>query len=245
MTMTFVEAVVEEAAFGWFQGLGYTVGFGPELAPGEAAAERENITDVVLKGRLQAALTRLNPGIPQQALQDAARKVLLPQSVSLLANNRAFHAFLVSGVPVEYRRKDGTTAGVQAKLIDFDRPDENNFLAANQYAVIEGRVSRRADIVVFVNGLPLAVVELKNAADENATIWTAFNQLQTYKQQIPGLFVCNEALVISDGLKARIGSLAADRERFAPWRTIAGDDLASPALPELQVLIEGVFEKAS
>jgi type I restriction enzyme R subunit len=234
MSPALVESDVEEAALGWFQDLGYAVRFGPEIAPGEVAAERDDLTSAVLPVRLRDAIARLNPGLPQSAVDDAVRKLLVPPSASLVANNRAFHSFLVSGVPVEYRRPDGTIAGVQAKVIDFEHTEENNFLVVNQFAVINGPINRRPDIVVFVNGLPLAVIELKNAADENATTWTAFKQLQTYKQQIPALFVYNEALIISDGLKARIGSLTADQERFAPWRTIRGDDLAPAVMPELE-----------
>jgi type I restriction enzyme R subunit len=150
---------------------------------------------------------------------------------------------LVEGVQVEYRRKDGSIAGDRVRLVDFEHPEDNDFLAVNQFTVIEGQHHRRPDIVVFVNGLPLAVIELKNPADEEATVWSAFNQLQTYKQQIPTLFSFNEALVISDGLEARLGTLTADRERFSPWRTIEGEELASASMPQLEVLIRGVFEK--
>jgi type I restriction enzyme R subunit len=150
---------------------------------------------------------------------------------------------LIEGVEVEYRREDGTIAGDRVHLIDFEHPENNDFLAVNQFTVVEGQHSRRADIVVFVNGLPLAVIELKNPTDEEATIWAAFNQLQTYKQQIPFLFTFNEVLVISDGLEARLGTLTADRERFSPWRTIEGEDMALASMPQLEVLIRGVFEK--
>src|SRR5208337_879351 len=147
-------------------------------------------------------------------------------------------------VEIEYRRADGTIAGDRVRLIDFERPERNDFVAVNQFTVIEGQHNRRPDIVVFVNGLPLAVIELKNAADEEATVWTAFNQLQTYKQQIASLFAFNEALVISDGLTARIGSLTADKERFMPWRTIEGEDLAPATMLELEVLTQGLFDKS-
>lgn len=149
---------------------------------------------------------------------------------------------LVDGVNVEYRRKDGSIAGAQAKLIDFDIPSNNDWLAVNQFTVAEGQHTRRPDIVIFVNGLPLAVIELKNSADEQATIWSAFNQLQTYQAQIPALFATNVALIASDGTQARIGSLGAGKEWFKPWRTISGKEDAPPQFAELQVLIEGVFE---
>jgi type I restriction enzyme R subunit len=240
---TFAESDVEEAALFWFGALGYSVLFGPIIAPGEAAGERQTFLDVVLEGRLRTALARLNPRLPAEALDDAARKVLNPGFASLLENNWAFHRMLVKGVDVEYQRGDGTIAGAQAALIDFENADANDFVVANQFAVVDGQHTRRPDLVAFVNGLPLVVIELKNAANENATIWSAFNQLQTYKQQIPRLFAYNEALVISDGLQARVGSLTADREWFMPWRTVEGEEVAPTIVPQLQVLIEGAFEK--
>lgn len=155
-------------------------------------------------------LSRLNPVMASDALEEAARKVSRSQSPSLLANNRAFHKMLIDGVSVEYQRKDGSIAGNYARLVDFENPENNEFLAINQFTVIEGQQNRRPDIVIFVNGLPLAVIELKNPADENATIQTAFQQLKTYKTNIPALFTYNEMLVISDGLEARAGTLTSD-----------------------------------
>jgi type I restriction enzyme R subunit len=198
---------------------------------------------VVLEDRLRQALQRLNPRVPAEALEEAFRKLTRPDLPSLVASNHLVHKFLVEGVPVEYQRSDGSLGGDLVRVLDFDDPENNDFLAVNQFTVVEDRHERRPDIVLFVNGLPLAVLELKNAADENATIWSAFNQLQTYKQQIPSLFAFNEALVISDGIEARIGTISADRERFAPWRTIEGEKLADTKLPQLQVMLEGVFEK--
>jgi type I restriction enzyme R subunit len=158
-------------------------------------------------------------------------------------DNRSFHGVLADGIEVQYRGPDGRVVGDRVKLMDFERPEANDWVAVNQYTVIEGQVNRRPDVVVFVNGLPLAVFELKDPTSEQATLRGAFNQLQTYKQQIPNLLLHNEILVISDGLQARIGSLTAEWERFMPWRTIEGEDLAPPTLPQLQVLIKGVFEQ--
>ncbi len=237
------ESDVELAALGWLQNLGYEVLYGPEVAPGQAGSEREDYATVILEGRLRQALRRLNPKIPVAALQEAFRKLTRPDLPSLIASNHLIHEYLVEGVPVEYQRRDGSIGGDLVRVLDYDDPENNEFLAVNQFTIVEDRHERRPDIVVFVNGLPLAVHELKNAADENATIWSAFNQLQTYKQQIPSLFAFNEALVISDGMQARIGTLSADRERFMPWRTIAGETLADARLPQLQVVLEGVFEK--
>jgi len=241
--MTVTESTVEEAALAWFQGLGYTVLHGPDIAPGELAAERESYQEPFLPRRLKDALARLNPEIPAEALEEAYRKITRQESPSLIANNGAFHRMLVASADVEYRSGDGRIVGDKAKLIDFENPDNNDWVAVNQFTVEEGKHNRRPDVVVLVNGLPLAIVELKNPADENATIWTAFNQLQTYKQQIPSLFAFNELLVVSDGLEARIGSLTGNKEWFLPWRTIEGEELAPASLPQLEVLTKGVFEK--
>ena len=197
----------------------------------------------MLERRLRQALQRLNPQAPTDALAEAFRKLTRPDSPSLVANNHTVHRYLVEGVPVEFQRADGSIGGDQIRVFDYDEPQNNEFLAVNQFTVVEDKHERRPDVVIFVNGLPLAVIELKNAATESATIWSAFNQLQTYKQQIPSLFAFNAALVISDGVQARIGTLTADREWFMPWRTIAGEDLADAHLPQLQVVLEGVFEQ--
>ena len=244
MTETnFSEDVIEQAALAWFEGLGYQVIGGPVLAPGEATAERDSFSDVVLAGRLREALARLNKFIPSEALDDAFRKLTRPDAVSTLTNNRIIHRMLVEGVEMEYRTDDGRVKGDRVRVIDWDDIAGNDWLAVNQFTVVENHHNRRPDVVVFLNGLPVAVIELKNAADENATIWSAFNQLQTYKQQISSLFLTNALLIVSDGLEARIGTLTADRERFMPWRTIAGETLAPASMPELQVMMEGVFEK--
>jgi type I restriction enzyme R subunit len=240
----FTESVVEEAALGWLEALGYAVLHGPLIGLGEAMAERSdpNYRDVVLDGRLRHSLSRLNPDLPSEALDDAYRKLIKTDAPSLIERNRAVHRMLVDGVTVEHRRKDGSIAGAQARVIDFDDPDDNDWLAVNQFTVTEGQHSRRPDVVLFVNGLPLAVIELKNAADEDADIWAAFRQLQTYQAQIPMLFATNAVLVASDGTQARVGSLGAGKEWFKPWRTITGRDDAA-GLAELQVVLEGVFDK--
>ena len=240
----FTESVVEEAALDWLTSLGYGVLHGPQIAAGEPAAERSDsgYRDVVLESRLRTALRRLNPDLPPEALEDAHRKLMHLDAPSLIERNRAVHRMLVDGINVEFRRKDGSIAGAQARVIDFDDPEQNDWLAVNQFTVAEGQHLRRPDIVLFVNGLPLAVIELKNAADEGADVWAAFRQLQTYQAQIPALFTTNMALVASDGAQARIGSLGAGREWFKPWRTITGRDEPTK-LAELQVMLEGVFEK--
>ena len=185
---------------------------------------------------------RLNPTLPAEAIDDAFRKIIRLEGATLDVRNRTFHRLLVDGVTVEYRT-DGAIRGAQAQLVDFDHPENNDWLAVNQFTVVENKHNRRPDIVIFVNGLPLGVIELKNAADEDATIWDAYQQLQTYQSEIQSLFAYNETLLISDGVQARIGLLGAGREWFKPWRTITGETLAATHLPELHVMIQGVFDK--
>jgi type I restriction enzyme R subunit len=241
----FSESVVEQAALAWLEALGYAVLHGPDIAAGEPGGERAdpNYRDVVLERRLCGALVRLNPDLPTEAVDDAYRKLTRAEAPSLIDRNRAIHKMLGDGVTVEYRRKDGSIAGAQARVIDFEDADANDWLAVNQFTVSEGQHTRRPDVVLFVNGLPLAVIELKNPADENATVWSAFHQLETYQAQIPAVFATNAALIVSDGAQARIGSLGAGKEWFKPWRTISGREDASAKLSELQVVLQGVFDK--
>ncbi len=235
------ETVVEQAALAWLESAGWQVSHGSDIAPGELGAERSDYREVNLGRRLRDGLARLNPTLPPEALDDAFRKLTRPEGVDLIIRNRVLHRLLVDGVTVEYRDADGSIRGAQARVIDFDDPLGNDLLAVNQFSVSENQHSRRPDIVLFVNGLPLAVIELKNAADEDATIWTAFAQLETYQAEIPTLFLTNAVLVISDGTQARVGAVGAGREWFKPWRTITGETVADPHLPEIQVVIEGVF----
>ncbi len=237
---TLTEADVERAALEWLAGLGWQVAHGPDIAPGTPGAERADYGQVVLKGRLRAALAELNPSLPDEARAYAFRRLTRPEGATLEARNRAFHRMLVEGVTVEYRDGEGHIRGAQADVVDFDGFANNDWLAVNQLSVTENRNTRRPDVVLFVNGLPLGVVELKNPADEDATIWSAWRQLQTYKAELPTLFSMNEMLIVSDGTQARMGALTAGREWFKPWRTVSGEGLADPHLTELQVMLEGV-----
>ena len=240
---TLNEADVEQAALAWLEASGWTVKHGPEIAPETPDAERSGYDQVVLEQRQRDALAELNPGLPVAALEDAFRKLTRPEGATLEARNRAFHHLLIDGVTVEHSSQDGSIRGAQARVVDFEDADANDWLAVNQFTVSENRSTRRADIVLFVNGLPLAVIELKNPADEEATIWTAWNQLQTYKAELPALFSMNGALVVSDGTQARIGTLTAGREWFKPWRTVSGEGLADLNITELEVMLEGVFAR--
>ncbi len=237
---TFTEAEVETAALDWLVGLGWRVAYGPDIAPGAPGSERADYGQVVLERRLRDALAELNPSLPAEALDDAFRRLTRPEGSTLETRNRAFHRMLVDGVTVEYRAADGAIRGAQARVIDFETHAKNDWLAVNQFSVTENRNNRRPDVVLFVNGLPLGVVELKNLTDEDATIWTAWQQFQTYKSELPSLFAMNEALMVSDGTQARIGTLTAGREWFKPWRTVSGKALADSLMTEIQVMLQGV-----
>ena len=241
MTTSFAESVVEQAALAWLEASGWQVAHGPEITPDMPAAERADYGEVMLTQRLHDALVRHNPDLPAEALDEAFRKLTRPEGTDLVQRNRAVHRLLVDGVTVEYRDAEGTIRGAQVRVIDFDDPESNDWLAVNQFTVVENKHSRRPDVVLFVNGLPLAAVELKNAASEDATIWTAFQQLQTYKAELPSLLATNAVLIASDGVEARAGTLTAGREWFKPWRTISGETLADAHMPELQVVIEGLL----
>ena len=237
---TFAESDVEQAALDWLEGLGWHVAHGPDVAPEAAGAERADYGRVVLEQRLRDALARLNPDLPAEALNDAFRKLTQPEGVMPEVRNRAFHRMVVDGVTVEHRAADGAMRGAQARVMDFDVPANNDWFAVNQLTVVENKHERRPDVVLFVNGLPLVVIELKNPADEDATVRTAWQQLHTYKAELPALFAMNAVLMVSDGVEARIGTLTAGWEWFKPWRTISGEGLADPHVPELQVMLEGV-----
>ena len=237
------ESHVEHAALAWLGELGYATTNGAIIGPDGQSPERANYGDVVLIGRLRAALKKLNPAIPTETLAEALAKITRIEAPSLVDENRRLHRYLVEGVPVEFRRPDGTIGGDHVRLIDFDNPDANDWLAVNQFIIIENKANRRPDVVVFVNGLPVALLELKNPGSENATLDGAFNQLQTYKAQINSVFRTNFVLVISDGISARIGSLTADRERFMPWRTITGDEIVAKGTLELETVLRGVFDR--
>ena len=242
--MALSEADIEQAALDWLSDLGWRIAHGPDIGPGTDCEQRADYSDVVLAQQLRDGLVQLNPSVSSEALDAAFRKVTRPEGSTLEMRNRAFHRMLTEGVTVEHRATSGTTRGAQVNAIDFGDPDANDWLAVNQFTVTERDRTRRPDIVLFVNGLPLGVIELKNPADEDADVWAAWRQLQTYKAELSTLFSMNELLIVSDGLEARLGTLTAGREWFKPWRTIAGEELAAANLPGLQVLLEGVCAPA-
>ncbi len=240
---SFNENIVELAAFEWLGELGYGLLHGPDIAPNEAGAERSDYNQVILEQRLRSAIATLNHNIPSYAQDDAYRKVIRSTSPNLYEDNRLFHKLLVEGVEIEYKRADGSIAGDVVRLADFEQLHNNDWLAVNQFTIIENKHNRRPDIIIFINGLPVAVIELKNAVNENTTLNGAFNQLQTYKQEIPSLFRTNALLVISDGIEARVGSITANQERFMPWRTVDGASIAAKGSAELETLLKGIFAK--
>ena len=236
------EDQVEQLAIEWFKELGYDYQLGYDIAPDSEYLERDNYQQVLLSKRLHAALQKLNPTLPKSAIDEAVHILEKPQYATLIQNNRAFHKMLLQGIAVDVKDDDETKGDV-VKLIDFENPANNDFLVVNQFTIKGTKGNRRPDIVVFINGLPISVIELKNPADENADIFKAYNQLQTYKDEIEDLFVYNEALVISDGINARVGSLTATDERYMYWRTIK-DETDKPQLEyELDTLIKGFFDK--
>ena len=242
---TLTEADVETTALSWLSSLGWRTDYGPNMAPETPKAERADFTQVVLEERLRDALLNLNPGLPPSALETGLRSLINPDGPTLEARNRSFHHALTRGVTVPVRRPDGTVSGEPAAVVDFENPANNDWLAVNQFTVKEDQSTRRADIVLFLNGLPLGIIELKNPADENTDVWDAWNQLQTYKSELPTLFSLNEFLMVSDGLNARVGTLTAGKEWFKPWKTMQDQEPGAANLPELQVMLEGVCEQSN
>ncbi|MBK6906355.1 MAG: type I restriction endonuclease subunit R [Rhodocyclaceae bacterium] len=238
------EDQLEQETLGWLAAVGYTPIYGPDIAYDGTNPERADYRQVLLLSRLRAAIERLNPEIPLATREDALQQVVDLGIPALLSANRRFHKLLIAGVPVEYQ-KDGETRGDFVRLIDFVDATQNEWLAINQFTIKGPHHTRRPDIILFINGLPLVLLELKNPADENADIWKAYDQIQTYKEQVVDVFQYNEVLVISDGSEARLGSLSADPERFMQWRTIDGvtlDPLGQ--FNELETLIRGVLAPA-
>ena len=239
---TLAEADVEDVALGWLRDFGWRTAYGPDIGPGGHREERPDYASIVLEQRLRDALVRLNQHLPDNALESAFRKLTQPEGASLETRNRAFHRMLAWGLEVEYH--DGERVrGTQVQAIDFEHPTANDWLAVNQYSVKGPEHTHRPDVVLFVNGLPLGVIELKNPTDENATIKNAWQQLQTYKAHIPSLFNFNEVMMVSDGTDARIGSLTSGWEWFKPWRTTTGERVADSSIPQLRVMLEGVCNR--
>lgn len=243
MPKNFCESHLEEATLEWFEELGYEIVFAPDIAPDGEYPEREDYSDIILNERLKEALKRINPKMPDGALEDAFRQITIPQSPSLIMNNKAFQKMITDGIDVQVKQADASYRTEKAYVFDFGKPLNNEFMVANQFTIVEHGVEKRPDVVAFVNGIPLVVIELKSASDENVDITDAYNQLQTYKMTIPSLFTYNSFMVTSDGINARAGTLTSDEDRFMAWRTIDGDDVAPLSIPQLEVLIKGMFQR--
>ena len=234
------ENIVEQAALAWFETMGFDTRRGADISPGSETRLRGDYEQVVLEPRLRAALRRINENLPEDAIEQAVRAVSRPPEPTLEQNNRWFHRLLTDGIDVEYRTEEGETRGDKALLADFDNPAQNDLLVVNQFTVKCGNYTRRADLIVFLNGLPIADIELKDPTDERADVWKAFGQIQDYKRDIPSLYYYNELLVISDGDSTRVGSLTAGKDRFSPWRSI--EDYRQPGRAHLETLIKELFE---
>jgi len=242
------EDQLEQLCLTWFAEIGYSYVCGYDIAPDGASPERSDYRQIILPARLLSALQKINPHIPAATLEQVALQIAKPETPILIKNNKAFHQLLLEGVKVEFKSQEVDANGnAESKidyvqLIDFANARNNEFLVVNQYSLAGSKGNRRPDVLVFINGIPLAVLELKNPADQNADIWQAFQQIQTYKEEIPDLFIFNEAVVVSDGLIARVGSLTSNKERFLPWRTVANEHDKPLFEFHLETLVKGFFK---
>jgi len=234
------EAHLEDLVLGYLAEEGWQVAYGPDLAPGEATAERHDYRDVVLVDRLRSSIEILNPDLPSNAVDEAVKTVLRPESQAVMMENWRAYQLLTQGVPVEYRASDGAIREVRAHLVDWEHPKNNDLMAINQFTIV-GKSERRPDVMLFVNGLPLVVMELKRPGEQNATLRGAFNQVRTYMSQIPDAFTWNQITVISDGVQARAATCTAAWEHYAPWKTIDGDRVEPGHIPQAEVLVRGMF----
>jgi type I restriction enzyme R subunit len=241
----YIESDLEEAILEWIgEDLGYSIAFGPDIAPDGEYPERKSYKEVVLANRLKVAIEKINPNIPKDAQEEAIKKIvnIAYSSPNLLTTNQDFHRMVFEGIDVGYSRKDGSIAGDKVYLFDADNLENNDWLAVNQFTVIENNHNRRPDIIIFINGLPIAIFELKNPADTNATIKSAFNQIQTYKSEIPSLFTYNEFCILADHIKnAVIGTISSDMDRFMGWKSVDGKNIVKTN--DLEILIKGIFAK--
>lgn len=243
MIFQFSEDDLEQVALKWFEGLGYSVKNGRDSSDNGIMNERESDKDVVLDDRLEAALRRINPELNNSAIEQAIHEISIEKSPSLLENNRSFHEMITNGIEVEHYNDDGETINDLVYVLDFDNPGNNDFLAVNQLTVVNGDYKKRPDIVLFINGLPVVVIELKNSTNESVGIEDGYHQLETYKMRIPQLFNHNAVLVTSDGVNTKAGSLTADYDRFMTWRTKDGKTEDSSTFRSLDILIHGMLNK--
>ncbi|WP_444958933.1 type I restriction endonuclease subunit R [Microbulbifer sp. ZKSA002] len=236
------EDQLEQLCLEWFNALGYNYACGYDIAPDSDTPERNDYRQIILYERLLSQLEVINPQVPLSTLERVTQQIATPETPILIKNNKQFHQWLQEGVKVEFKDNNGEVVTDYVRLVDFANTERNEFLVVNQYTIMGTKGSRRPDLIVFINGLPLAVIELKNPADSSADIWSAYQQLQTYKEEIPDLFIFNQALVISDGLNARVGSLTASKERFLPWRVVNNEHDKPHFEYFLETLVKGFFK---
>jgi len=230
---TFTEELLEEAVIELLEGMDYECAYGPDISHDGERPERRDYREVILEQRLRDALFNLNRNFPEEALEEAYRKIITCNSPSVIENNRVFHQLLVEGISVSVQR-NGEWKTEVVTVIDLEHPKENDFLAVNQFTVIENE-ERRPDVIIFVNGLPLVVVELKSASDENVGIENAYNQIQTYKHDIPSLFYYNAFCILSDGINAKAGTITSNEERYMNWRSVDGVNIEPLTVPQYEV----------
>ena len=241
--MNFTEDELEKACISYFEELGYEYVFGPNIAPDGEACERVSYSTIVLEERLRNAVYKINPKSDRKSKEEAIRKALITDSPSLIINNKNFHKMLTDGIDVTYHDTKLGEVSEKIYLFDFKNEKNNDFMVINQMTIIEAGKNRRPDLIVYVNGFPLVVIELKSAINEEATINKAYHQLQTYKSDIASLFTYNSFMVISDGINAKAGTLTSDEERFMQWRTVDGTTISPLTEPKLEVLIKGMFQR--
>jgi type I restriction enzyme R subunit len=241
LTENFTEDLLEEAAIEILQGLGYEYAFGPDISQGGDYQERKDYREVILENRVKDALFKINRDLPTEALEEAYRQVITFNSPMLEENNRRFHKLLVEGIEVSFK-ENGNIRTKRAYLADFNNVQNNEFLVVNQFTIVENE-ERRPDLIIFVNGIPLVLIELKSASDENVGIESAYNQIQTYKKDIPSLFNYNAFCILSDGINAKAGTITSNEERFMNWRTVDGVDIEPLYKPQYEVLFTGMLAK--
>ena len=242
MSNNYTESELEQAALEWLEEIGYEVLSEADVSPESDCPLRDSYNDVVLMDRLLNALEQNNPTLPTDAIEEAYRQITVPQHPNWLENNHAFHQMVTNGIDVQVRQPDGSFKTEKALVFNQENPEANDFLVINQFTVKQGKTTKRPDIVIFINGLPIAVFELKNPANEGVGTEEAYNQIQTYKDTIPALFTHNELVVLGD-VNSLVGTATSPLSRYSIWRTLDGDTLAPNSLPQLEVLIKGVFDK--
>ncbi|TYB30552.1 MAG: type I restriction endonuclease subunit R [Candidatus Mcinerneyibacterium aminivorans] len=239
----FNESSIEEAVIEWFKELGYTYIDPEKTSPEEKNSLRNNYEEVIFKERLKDSLFRINRKVPSKVIETAFKKISFPESPDFVINNKKFQNMITDGIDIEYRTEKGQLRTEKVWVFDHENINKNDWIVTNQFTVVEDRNTRRPDVLVFVNGLPLGLFELKNISDEKKTLTKSYNQIKNYKNEIPSLFNFNQVISINDGYKCKVGTISSNQERFMPWKTIDGENIAPKGMPEVEVVIKGIFKK--